>query len=237
MSLLKAIKAQLGLSSTATQNFTLTAEAQDGTMKLARGNAGATTQDILTVGADGKVTATQGYLGDGSGLTGISSPITTKLVTDSTDIVLNDIASSYNNVGSSFSISIPVSGEIRISPDTFRLRADGATTTTACFGIRIGTTNYWPSYTQVVSGVGPTLNYMSTLQVSASNTNDYIEADGAGISSYATVIVVKLPIQGKSIPTGTQTVQLISARSSAGACSFRGTAKPTRVTIEFVSAA
>lgn len=55
MSLLKSIKAQLGLSNTATQNFTLTAEAADGTMKLARGNAGATTQDIITVDAAGKV--------------------------------------------------------------------------------------------------------------------------------------------------------------------------------------
>lgn len=54
MSLLKAVKAQLGLSNTATQNFTLTAEAADGTMKLARGNAGATTQDILTVDAAGR---------------------------------------------------------------------------------------------------------------------------------------------------------------------------------------
>ena len=55
MSLLKSIRQQLGLSSTATQNFTLTAEAADGTLKLARGNAGATTQDILTVDASGDV--------------------------------------------------------------------------------------------------------------------------------------------------------------------------------------
>lgn len=51
---------QLGDSSTATQNFTLTSAAADGTMKLARGNAGATTQDILTVDAAGKVTFPQG---------------------------------------------------------------------------------------------------------------------------------------------------------------------------------
>lgn len=44
---------QLGDSLTATQNFTLTAAAADGTLKLARGNAGATTQDILTVDAAG----------------------------------------------------------------------------------------------------------------------------------------------------------------------------------------
>lgn len=54
MSTLKTNKAQLGQSGTATQNFTLTAEAADGTMKLARGNAGATTQDILTIDAAGK---------------------------------------------------------------------------------------------------------------------------------------------------------------------------------------
>lgn len=60
MSILRTIRAQLGLSNTETQNFTLTAEAQDGSMKLARGNAGATTQDILTVDAAGKVRAEQG---------------------------------------------------------------------------------------------------------------------------------------------------------------------------------
>ena len=56
MSLLKFIKAQLGISSTPSNNFTLDASAQDGTMKLARGNAGATTQDVLVVDAAGKVT-------------------------------------------------------------------------------------------------------------------------------------------------------------------------------------
>jgi hypothetical protein len=54
VSLLKTIKAQLGLSGTAANNFTLDASADNGTMKLARGNAGATTQDILTVDANGK---------------------------------------------------------------------------------------------------------------------------------------------------------------------------------------
>jgi hypothetical protein len=53
MSLLKAIKAQLGLSNTPANNFTIDASADNGTLKLARGNAGATTQDILTVDAAG----------------------------------------------------------------------------------------------------------------------------------------------------------------------------------------
>lgn len=55
MSLLKAIRAQLGLSVTPANNFTWDSSADNGTMKLARGNAGATTQDILTVDAAGKV--------------------------------------------------------------------------------------------------------------------------------------------------------------------------------------
>jgi len=63
MSLLKAIKAQLGLSNTPANNFTITAEADNGTLKLARGNAGATTQDILSVDASGKVSAPVGLLG------------------------------------------------------------------------------------------------------------------------------------------------------------------------------
>ena len=55
MSLIKAIRQQLGLSVTPGNNFTLDASADNGTMKLARGNAGATTQDIMTVDAAGKV--------------------------------------------------------------------------------------------------------------------------------------------------------------------------------------
>jgi len=55
MSLLRSIRQQLGLSVTSANNFTLDASADNGTMKLARGNAGATTQDILTVDAAGNV--------------------------------------------------------------------------------------------------------------------------------------------------------------------------------------
>lgn len=55
MSLLKSIRQQLGLSVTPANNFTLDASADNGTMKLARGNAGATTQDILTVGSNGSL--------------------------------------------------------------------------------------------------------------------------------------------------------------------------------------
>ena len=56
MSLIKANAVQVGQSPTATQNFTLAVPSSpDGTIKLARGNAGATTQDVLSVDALGNV--------------------------------------------------------------------------------------------------------------------------------------------------------------------------------------
>jgi hypothetical protein len=57
MSLLKANSVQIGQSATATQNFTLSVPSSpDGTIKLARGNSGATTADILSVNASGAIT-------------------------------------------------------------------------------------------------------------------------------------------------------------------------------------
>lgn len=58
MSLIKTIKAQLGLSVTPSSNFTLDASADNGTMKLSR-NSG---QDIMTVDAAGKVAFPQNVL-------------------------------------------------------------------------------------------------------------------------------------------------------------------------------
>jgi hypothetical protein len=56
MSLIKANAVQIGQSPTATQNFTLAVPSSpDGTIKLARGNSGATTQDVLTVDASGNI--------------------------------------------------------------------------------------------------------------------------------------------------------------------------------------
>ena len=59
----QSINCQLGQSSTPAHNFTLTAAADDSTMKLARGNAVATTQDIMTVDTAGKVGFSIGILG------------------------------------------------------------------------------------------------------------------------------------------------------------------------------
>lgn len=51
---IKTDNIQIGQNATATQNFVLK-QGADGTCTLARGNVGATTQDVLTVDATGKV--------------------------------------------------------------------------------------------------------------------------------------------------------------------------------------
>lgn len=51
---LKVDRIQLGQNGTATKNFTFK-QGADGTLTLARGNAGATTQDILTVDVNGNI--------------------------------------------------------------------------------------------------------------------------------------------------------------------------------------
>lgn len=53
---IKASNIQIGDSATASQNFVLSVPASpDGTVKLSRGNVGATTQDVLVVNADGGI--------------------------------------------------------------------------------------------------------------------------------------------------------------------------------------
>lgn len=56
----KANIVQLGDSATATQNLVIRTNV-DGTFTIARGNAGATTQDILTIAANGRISFPQGY--------------------------------------------------------------------------------------------------------------------------------------------------------------------------------
>jgi hypothetical protein len=77
MSLIKANAVQIGQSTTATQNFTLAVPSSpDGTIKLARGNAGATTQDVMNVSNAGVVSFPQG-LGNISNSTAIATGSTT----------------------------------------------------------------------------------------------------------------------------------------------------------------
>jgi len=75
MSLLKSNSVQIGQSATATQNFTLSVPSSpDGTIKLARGNSGATTADILSVSSTGAIT---GATINGGAITSATAQATT----------------------------------------------------------------------------------------------------------------------------------------------------------------
>lgn len=59
MSTVIAQRTQVGISNTPANNFTITAESANGQIKLARGNAGATTADIFTVDSSNNFTLNQ----------------------------------------------------------------------------------------------------------------------------------------------------------------------------------
>lgn len=72
MSQVKVNKIQLGQSATATNNFVVEVPSvPDGSMKIARGNVGATTQDVLIVSSNGSISIPLGnYASDTAAATG-----------------------------------------------------------------------------------------------------------------------------------------------------------------------
>ena len=160
-----------------------------------------------------------------SGPSPVAGSTTHKQVTDSTDITLADIASSYGNFGSSFSLTIPSSGFLEVD-FAGRLRNDAAGFGRLYVGLRIGTTNYWPGS---FNGNGTTVR-SEVLAAYDGTSGHYTETTG-GTTGYGTVGTVRgLNIVAAGLPTGAQTVQLIVARSTV-ACSLRGTTTPSRVGI------
>ena len=161
-----------------------------------------------------------------------------KYVTDSTDITLANIASSYNNVGSTISAIIPTTGYIKISSVNMRLQTAIADAANVVFGLRISSTNYWfgkisyagsPNYIAFISQQSTIGNYADFFGT-PTNTS-YPSGYQAGSTSLIDIV-------SSSIPTGTQTIQLIAAYNSAqsGGGVLKGTAVSTKIGLEFVSA-
>lgn len=162
---------------------------------------------------------------------------TLKYVTDSTDITLASIASSQSNVGSTFSVTIPTTGYIKISSFAGRIQwSSVADNVQMNLGIRIGSTNYWfnkinnNGTIDYQSMIGPSTGY----QEQYGGAIRYINPSGAAYTN----IVPALDITAMSVPTGTQTVQLIASYGTTftGIGILKGTTTTTRVGIEFVSA-
>jgi hypothetical protein len=161
---------------------------------------------------------------------------TLKTITDTTDITLVNIASSYVTVGSSFSVSIPTTGFIKVGSFAGRLTyVSGANETMMILGLRIGTTNYWLGTTSV----NGTARYapITTLTGAAGYEEYYGAPKSYNGYLYGETAMVS-DIVASSIPTGTQTVQLIAAAHIAvysGVSILKGTTTTTRVGLEFVS--
>lgn len=161
---------------------------------------------------------------------------TLKIVTDSTDIALTASPPTYYSIGSSFSVSIPTTGIIRVV--SFVGRIDNNTLVQGggpTFGIRIGSTNYWFA---LVSDNGTDKYYMGIAEL---NAVGYMATNGSLLNN-ANAIYIKsqcLDIAYNSVPTGTQTVQLICSKTNStytDNITLKGTTRTTKVGIEFVSA-
>jgi hypothetical protein len=98
MSLIKSIRQQLGMSVTPANNFTWDASADNGTAKLARGNAGATTQDVMSVNAAGQVSFEQN-----------GPTLLTKVINSTTPQTISATAQNHGLTGSKIrSISLAI---------------------------------------------------------------------------------------------------------------------------------
>jgi hypothetical protein len=163
-----------------------------------------------------------------------------KYVTDTANITLVNIASSYVTVGSSFSVSIPTTGYINVTSFAGRLTWSSVADNVGCvLGIRIGSTNYWfGKYSN-----NGTIYYTGFL--GSRTSAGYDEWYGSLIknvtlSSNATdAAPLGIDIIANSVPTGTQTVQLIAAYGALGYTGIgilSGATTTTRFALEFVSA-
>jgi len=137
MSLLKSNSVQIGQSATATQNFTLSVPSSpDGTIKLARGNSGATTADILSVDLSGNVgvgTASPRSKLDVSGTLFLSAgnqiQITGNAGTTGLQMIGQDSAESYIGTMSSQALIIRTGQTERMRIDSSGFVMVGKTTT------------------------------------------------------------------------------------------------------------
>lgn len=158
------------------------------------------------------------------------------VVTDATDISLSN-APTQANIGSSFSMNIPAKGRITwdFSGEVIYGTSGGA----FILGLRIGSTNYWPTGTNA----GATYYSMAEAASAGGASTSVIGAFGsfANVQGSSSAVSggqgsISTPsgifIEQSGIPTGTQTVQVIGAWLGSGiTVTLKGTVVTTRVYI------
>lgn len=218
---------------------TLTLPATSGTL-LQSGTAVTAAQGgtgLTAVGTSGNLLTSNGTAWVSSAPAAAGPVI--KYVTDATDITLVNVASSYVTVGSTFSVSIPTTGFINLRSFAGRITySSGAAETALVFGIRISSTNYWLGTSRTFAGATG-YGMISTDSNSAGYEEFYGSPKTFNRTYLASLSSMVSDITVASIPTGTQTVQLIAAAYTAyapGLGILKGTTTTTRVALEFVSA-
>lgn len=103
---LKTNAVQLGDSATATQNLTIRTNA-DGSFTIARGNAGATTQDVLTIDANGRIALPQSVVAFTAWLSvaqSLATGVATKLIFQTKEVDTNNF---YDTTTGKFQPLVP----------------------------------------------------------------------------------------------------------------------------------
>lgn len=197
---------------------------------ITAGSVGSGSQiPVIAYDAKGRITATS--------TAALVNTLQTFTVTDSTDIALASAPSSQSNVGSSFSVNIPASGLIRLASFSGRVSFPSQNFANTVFGIRIASTNYWfgqdavNGATQLIPSLALRASISGTMDLSGSGFVAN-EASNTNLNAIAEPVI---DIINSSVPTGTQTVQLIAGWASGSTHTIKGTVKQTRVTLEVLS--
>ena len=237
-----AARTNLGLGTTALLNFDASTP-----ITVAYGGMGVATLTansvILGNGTSAVQTVAPGSSGNvltSNGTTWQSvtpvAPTVKYLVTSSVDITIptttiaaTDGQATWTTVGSSFTMNISANGTIRLAGIGGQLVCDAtASGHSFSLGLRIGTTNYW--FGRTFNSSGSVYSYGAYINAGATaNAAFDMYGYGGGNTPF-----VHLDAWSASLPTGSQTVQLIVAASAGTGVggTLKGTTRQTRVTLE-----
>ena len=201
MSLLKSNSVQIGQSVTATNNFTLSVPSSpDGTIKLARGNSGATTADILSVSSTGAITGAT--INGGAITSGTAQSTTSGTAIDFTSIPswVKRVTVMFNGVGvsgtSSFLVqigsgSITSSGYNSCSAGCIDAAAPAVAASTAGYLIIADTASDVKNGHMVITLMGSNL-YVSSHTLGGDSARDVVWWGGGSVTLGGTLDRVRV---------------------------------------------